>query len=59
MHYWEGDGQGGLPGFNLTQTERLQQAQGLAGNYLPQSAQWYQGWLMQQYSLQKNSQFGF
>lgn len=58
MHYWEGDGRGGLPGFNLTQTERLQQAQSLNGNSVPRSMQNYQGWQMMNYSAQRNAEFG-
>jgi RHS repeat-associated protein len=59
QHYWEGNGQGGLPGFNLTQTERLQQSQSLNGKLVPRSMQNYQGWLMKNYSIQKNLEFGF
>ena len=59
QHYWEGDGKGGLPGFNLTQTERLQQARSLNGNFVPLTMQNYQGSIMKKYSIQKNSEFGF
>jgi hypothetical protein len=57
QHYWEGDGQGGLPGFNLTQTERIQQAADLSGNFVPSKLQRQQGFQMMQYSIQKNQEF--
>jgi hypothetical protein len=39
----EGNGQGGLPGFNLTQTERIQQYESLNGNIVPKGMQDVQG----------------
>ncbi len=57
-HYWEGDGKGGLPGYNLTQTERLQQARSMDGNISTTGAQKAQGADTARYSSQKNREFG-
>jgi hypothetical protein len=58
-HYYEGNGQGGLPGFNLTQTERIQQYESLNGNIVPRSMQNVQGRQMMDYSIQQKTLRGF
>jgi hypothetical protein len=58
-HYYEGDGAVGLPGFNLTQTERLQHARSLnSGSAATPAQQRAQGGAAAQYSKEQKKQNG-
>jgi RHS repeat-associated protein len=58
-HYYEGPGDGSLPGFNLTQTERLQYGASLdSGSAATPAAQRAQGGVAAQYSRQQKIQWG-
>ena len=57
-HYYEGNGQGGLPGFNLTQTEREQQFESLIGNIVTRKMQNVQGRQLRDYSIQQKRNWG-
>lgn len=60
QHYYEGPGNGTLPGFNLTQTERIQYGASLqSGSAATAAAQRAQGATAAQYSRQQNIQWGF
>jgi RHS repeat-associated protein len=60
QHYYEGPGDGTLPGFNLTQTERVQYGANLqSGSAATPAAQRAQGGASAQYSRQQKSQWGF
>ncbi len=59
-HYYEGLGDGTLPGFNLTQTERVQYgASPNSGSAATPAAQRAQGGTAAQYSRQQKRQWGF
>jgi RHS repeat-associated protein len=58
-HYYEGDAAGGLPGFNLTQTERLQHARSLSsGSAATPAQQRAQGAAAAAYSKQQKKANG-
>lgn len=59
QHYYEGDGLGGLPGYNLTQTERKSWAHSLeSGSPASQAAQDAQGGTLSGYSKRMKKQHG-
>jgi RHS repeat-associated protein len=60
QHYYEGAGNGSLPGFNLTQTERVQYGASLgSGGAATPGAQRAQGGTAAQYSREQKRQWGF
>jgi len=60
QHYYEGPGDGSLPGFNLTQTERVEHGASLgSGAAATPGAQRSQGATATQYSKQQKKKWGF
>jgi hypothetical protein len=58
-HYYEGDGAGGLSGFNMTQNERLQHARSLSsGSAATPTQQRAQGGAAAQYSKEQKKKLG-